>query len=92
MITIWKLAPALATGNVLVIKSSELSPLSAQRLAQLVQEAGIPAGVVNMVTGEGSVAGQALSEHMEVRKIAFTGSAIVGRKIFKLRREPTSRR
>ena len=81
MITIWKLAPALVTGNALIIKSSELSPLYAQRLAELVKEAGIPAGVVNIVTGEGSGAGQALSEHMEVRKIAFTGSDIVGRKI-----------
>ncbi|KAJ5688525.1 hypothetical protein N7462_002917 [Penicillium macrosclerotiorum] len=81
MITIWKLAPALATGNALIIKSSELSPLYAQRLAQLVQEAGIPAGVVNIVPGEGATAGQALSEHMEVRKVAFTGSALAGRKI-----------
>ncbi|KAJ5455986.1 uncharacterized protein N7458_004250 [Penicillium daleae] len=81
MITIWKLAPALATGNVLIIKSSEMSPLYAQRLAQLVKEAGIPAGVVNIVTGEGASAGQALSEHMEVRKVAFTGSAVAGRKI-----------
>ena len=81
MITIWKLAPALATGNALIIKSSELSPLYALRLAELIKAAGIPAGVVNIVTGEGASAGQALSEHMEVRKIAFTGSAIAGRKI-----------
>ncbi|CAI7594474.1 unnamed protein product [Penicillium glandicola] len=81
MITIWKLAPALVTGNVLIIKSSELSPLYAQRLAELVKEAGIPPGVVNIVTGEGASAGQALSEHMDVRKIAFTGSALAGRKI-----------
>ncbi|KAJ5456562.1 hypothetical protein N7530_011836 [Penicillium desertorum] len=81
MITIWKLAPALVTGNVLIIKSSELSPLYAQRLAELVKEAGIPPGVVNIVTGEGASAGQALSEHMDIRKIAFTGSALAGRKI-----------
>ncbi|CAG7936321.1 unnamed protein product [Penicillium nalgiovense] len=81
MITIWKLAPALVTGNVLIIKSSELSPLYAQKLAELVKEAGIPPGVVNIVTGEGASAGQALSEHMDVRKIAFTGSAFAGRKI-----------
>jgi aldehyde dehydrogenase (NAD+) len=81
MITIWKLAPALVTGNALIIKSSELSPLYALRLAELVKEAGIPAGVVNIVSGEGSSAGQALSEHMEVRKIAFTGSDVSGRKI-----------
>ncbi|KAJ6168872.1 hypothetical protein N7497_001715 [Penicillium chrysogenum] len=81
MITIWKLAPALVTGNVLIIKSSEISPLYAQRLAELVKEAGIPPGVVNIVTGEGASAGQALSEHMDVCKIAFTGSALAGRKI-----------
>jgi aldehyde dehydrogenase (NAD+) len=81
MITIWKLAPALVTGNVLIIKSSELSPLYGLRLAELVKEAGFPAGVVNIVTGEGATAGQALSEHMEIRKVAFTGSALAGRKI-----------
>ncbi|OOQ89553.1 Aldehyde dehydrogenase [Penicillium brasilianum] len=81
MITIWKLAPALVTGNVLIIKTSEMSPLYAQRLAELVKEAAIPAGVVNIVPGEGASAGQALSEHMEVRKVAFTGSSIAGRKI-----------
>jgi aldehyde dehydrogenase (NAD+) len=58
-----------------------MSSLYAQRLAQLVKEAGIPAGVVNIVTGEGTSAGQALSDHMEVRKVAFTGSAVAGRKI-----------
>ncbi|KAJ5720100.1 hypothetical protein N7493_006978 [Penicillium malachiteum] len=81
MITIWKLAPAIVTGNTLIIKSSENSPLYALRLAELIKEAGIPAGVVNIVAGDGPNAGQALSEHMEVRKIAFTGSAIAGRKI-----------
>ncbi|KAJ5086176.1 hypothetical protein N7532_010947 [Penicillium argentinense] len=81
MITIWKLAPALAAGNVLIIKSSELSPLYAQKLAELVKETGFPAGVVNIVTGDGASAGQALSEHMDVRKVAFTGSAVAGRKI-----------
>lgn len=81
MITIWKLAPALATGNTLVIKPSELSPLYAQRLAELIVEAGFPPGVVNIVTGEGSKAGQRLSEHPDVQKIAFTGGNIAGRKI-----------
>ncbi|KAJ5797715.1 uncharacterized protein N7503_007011 [Penicillium pulvis] len=81
MITIWKLAPALATGNTLVIKPSELSPLYAQRLAELIREAGFPAGVVNIVTGEGSKAGQRLSEHPDVQKIAFTGGDFAGRKI-----------
>ncbi|KAJ5708673.1 hypothetical protein N7488_008474 [Penicillium malachiteum] len=81
MITIWKLAPAIVAGNALIIKSSENSPLYALRLAELIKEAGIPAGVVNIVAGDGPNAGQALSEHMEVRKIAFTGSAVAGRKI-----------
>ncbi|KAJ5224174.1 uncharacterized protein N7469_007677 [Penicillium citrinum] len=81
MITIWKLAPALAAGNSLIIKSSELSPLYALKFAELIKEAGVPAGVVNIVTGEGASAGQALSEHMEIRKLAFTGSATAGRKI-----------
>lgn len=81
MITIWKLAPALTAGNALIIKSSELSPLYALRLAELIKEAGVPAGVVNIVTGDGANAGQSLSEHREVRKIAFTGSSLAGRKI-----------
>jgi aldehyde dehydrogenase (NAD+) len=81
MITIWKLAPALAAGNVLVIKPPELASLFAQKLAQLIVEAGFPAGVVNIIPGLGHVAGQALAEHAEVRKISFTGSTVVGRKI-----------
>ncbi|KAJ6088628.1 Aldehyde dehydrogenase N-terminal [Penicillium sp. IBT 16267x] len=81
MITIWKLAPALVTGNALIIKTSENSPLYGMRLAELIKEAGIPAGLVNIVAGDGANAGQSLSEHMEVRKIAFTGSAFAGRKI-----------
>lgn len=81
MITIWKLAPALVTGNALIIKTSENSPLYGLRLAELVKEAGVPAGLVNIVAGDGANAGQSLSEHMEVRKIAFTGSAFAGRKI-----------
>ncbi|KAJ5964977.1 Aldehyde dehydrogenase N-terminal [Penicillium vulpinum] len=81
LITTWKLAPALITGNVLVMKTSELSPLYGQRLAELVKEACIPPGVVNILTGECASAGRALSEHMDVRKIAFTDSALSGRKI-----------
>lgn len=81
MITVWKLAPALVAGNALIIKSSENSPLYAIRLAELVKEAGVPAGVVNVLAGDGAGAGQSLSEHMEVRKISFTGSSVAGRKI-----------
>ncbi|KAL5355293.1 aldehyde dehydrogenase domain-containing protein [Aspergillus floccosus] len=83
MITIWKLAPALAAGNVLIIKPSELSPLYAQKLAQLIQEAKFPAGVVNIIAGDGASAGRTLSEHMLVRKISFTGSSATGRQILK---------
>jgi len=83
MITIWKLAPAIAAGNVLIIKTPELSPLYAQKLASLVKEAGFPAGVINIICGYGSVAGQALAEHGGVKKIAFTGSGPVGRQILR---------
>ncbi|KAJ4234727.1 hypothetical protein NW759_001718 [Fusarium solani] len=81
MITLWKLAPAIAAGNVLIIKTPENSPLYGQRLAELVVEAGFPPGVINILCGIGSVAGQALAEHREVRKISFTGSAAVGRQL-----------
>ena len=81
MIAIAKLAPALATGNTVVFKPSEVTPLSAHKLADLVTEAGFPPGVVNIVTGYGSTAGQAISEHWGIRKVSFTGSTITGRKI-----------
>lgn len=83
MITIWKLAPAIAAGNVLIIKTPELSPLYAQKLASLVKEAAIPPGVINIICGHGAVAGQALAEHAGVKKIAFTGSGPVGRGILR---------
>ncbi len=74
-----KLGPALATGNTVVIKPSELTSLSTMRLAELALEAGIPPGVINVVTGYGAEAGRALGEHPAVRKIAFTGSTATGR-------------
>ena len=74
----WKLGPALATGNTVVLKPAELTPLSALRLAELVLEAGIPEGVVNVVVGKGSVVGSRLVEHPGVAKIGFTGSTEVG--------------
>lgn len=77
----WKIAPALATGNTIVLKPSEFTSLSALYLCKLVNEAGFPPGVLNIVPGYGHTAGQALSEHMGVLKIAFTGSTLVGRKI-----------
>jgi len=75
----WKLGPALACGNTVVLKPAELTPLSALRLAELVLEAGIPEGVVNVLVGKGSVVGQRLVEHPDVAKIGFTGSTEVGR-------------
>src|SRR6476661_4160454 len=78
-ISSWKLGPALATGNTIVLKPAELTPLSAMRLAELILEAGIPEGVVNVVVGPGRVVGQRLVEHPDVAKIGFTGSTEVGR-------------
>ena len=75
----WKLGPALACGNTVVLKPAELTPLSALRLGELVLEAGIPEGVVNVVAGRGSVVGRRLVEHPDVAKIGFTGSTEVGR-------------
>ncbi len=76
----WKIAPALATGNTVVLKPAEFTPLTALAFAELCQEAGVPAGVVNIVTGDGST-GEALVKHPDVDKIAFTGSTEVGRAI-----------
>jgi acyl-CoA reductase-like NAD-dependent aldehyde dehydrogenase len=76
----WKLAPALAAGCTVVLKPAEQTPLSALRLGELILEAGIPPGVVNVVTGEGDT-GAALVDHPDVDKIAFTGSTVVGREI-----------
>jgi betaine-aldehyde dehydrogenase len=77
----WKLGPALACGNTVVLKPAELTPLSAIRLAELALDAGVPEGVVNVVAGKGSVVGQRLVEHPDVAKIAFTGSTEVGRRV-----------
>jgi acyl-CoA reductase-like NAD-dependent aldehyde dehydrogenase len=79
----WKLGPALACGNSVVLKPAELTPLSALRLKELMNEAGIPDGVVNILVGKGSVVGQRLVEHPEVAKIGFTGSTEVGREVMK---------
>ena len=79
----WKLGPALACGNTVVLKPAELTPLSALRLAELVLEAGIPEGVVNVLVGKGSVVGQRLIEHPDVAKIGFTGSTEVGREVMR---------
>ena len=83
-ITSWKTAPALAMGNTLVIKPASQTPLTALRLGEIALEAGIPAGVLNVVTGPGDVAGEALVKHPLVRKISFTGSTEVGSNVMKL--------
>jgi phenylacetaldehyde dehydrogenase len=77
----WKLGPALTTGNCVVLKPAEQTPLTALRLAGLIAEAGVPAGVVNVVTGFGETAGAALAAHNDVDKVAFTGSTEVGKLI-----------
>lgn len=79
MMAAWKIAPALAAGCTIVLKPAEQTPLSALRLGELITEAGIPAGVVNIVTGFGETAGAALAEHPDVDKVAFTGSTEVGK-------------
>jgi betaine-aldehyde dehydrogenase len=83
-ITSWKVAPALAMGNTVVLKPAEQTPLTALRLAELALEAGIPKGVFNVVTGAGSVVGDALVRHPRVRKIGFTGSTEVGASVMRI--------
>jgi aldehyde dehydrogenase (NAD+) len=77
----WKIGPALATGNCIVLKPSEFTPLTALRVCSLINEAGFPHGVVNVVAGYGDIAGRAISEHLGIDKVAFTGSTLVGRKV-----------
>ena len=76
-----KIGPALATGNCIVLKPSEITPLTALRMCSLINEAGFPPGVINVVTGYGEGVGRAIAEHMGIDKIAFTGSTFTGRKI-----------
>ncbi|KAJ6468607.1 aldehyde dehydrogenase [Mycena vitilis] len=81
MMLSWKVPPALATGNCVILKPSEITPLSALKFAELVVEAGFPPGVVNIINGYGMTVGTAMSEHMSIPKISFTGSTLVGRKV-----------
>ncbi|MGJ7497258.1 aldehyde dehydrogenase family protein [Variovorax sp. RT4R15] len=81
MFTSWKMAPALAAGNCIVMKPAEITPLTSLRIAELMQEAGLPDGVVNMVPGIGSVVGQYIAEHPGIAKVAFTGSTATGRRV-----------
>ena len=91
MILAWKLAPALATGNTVVIKPSEVTPLTSLRLVELCTEAGFPPGVVNIVTGDGSV-GDLLARHPDVDHLSYTGSTAVGRMITKASAESNLKR
>ncbi|CAG8014735.1 unnamed protein product [Penicillium salamii] len=79
----WKIGPALATGNTIVMKTAEQTPLSALYVAKLIKEAGFPPGVVNVISGFGRTAGAAIAAHMDIDKVAFTGSTLVGRQIMK---------
>ncbi len=85
MFTSWKLGPALAAGNCcgncVVMKPAEITPLTSLRIAELLMEAGLPPGVVNIVPGLGAVAGQYIAEHPRIAKISFTGSTATGRRI-----------
>ncbi|HUA32438.1 MAG TPA: aldehyde dehydrogenase family protein [Candidatus Binataceae bacterium] len=81
MFTSWKMGPALAAGNCVVLKPAELTPLSSLKIAELIREVGFPPGVVNIVPGYGPIAGQYLASHPGVQKIAFTGSTATGKKI-----------
>jgi betaine-aldehyde dehydrogenase len=83
IITGWKVAPALAMGNSVVVKPAELTPLTALALAELALEAGLPEGVLSVVTGKGSVVGEALVNHPLVPKVSFTGSTEVGRQVMR---------
>ena len=82
-LTMWKVAPALAMGNSIVLKPAELTSMTALKLGELALEAGLPAGVLNIVTGKGSVAGKAIALHMDVDMLTFTGSGPVGRMLMK---------
>ena len=77
----WKIAPAVAAGNTIVMKTAEQTPLSGLYMGKLVKEAGFPPGVINIISGFGRVAGAAISSHMDIDKVAFTGSTMVGRTI-----------
>ena len=88
----WKLGPALATGCTVVLKPAEQTPLTALRLGELLLEAGLPPGVVNIVPGYGPTAGAAIAQHPEIDKVAFTGSTEVGKLIMKMAAESNLKR
>ncbi len=90
-IACWKVAPALAAGNTIVLKPAELTPLTALELERIALEAGLPEGVLNVVVGPGRVVGERMVQHPDVAKIAFTGSTVVGRRIGALAAESIKR-
>jgi acyl-CoA reductase-like NAD-dependent aldehyde dehydrogenase len=92
LLAVWKIAPALACGCSVVVKPSELTPLTALRFAELAIEAGVPDGVVNVVTGYGATTGEALGRHMDVDKISFTGSVRTARALLKASAESNLKR
>jgi gamma-glutamyl-gamma-aminobutyraldehyde dehydrogenase len=92
MIGAWKIAPALAAGNSVVLKPAELASLSLLKLAEICAEAGLPEGVLNVVTGRGMVTGEALARHMDVDVLVFTGSGTVGRKLLQSAAESNLKR
>lgn len=79
----WKIAPAFACGNTVVIKAAEATPLSALYMCELIKQAGFPPGAINLINGYGKNAGAAIASHMGVDKVAFTGSTVTGRNILK---------
>lgn len=80
---IWKIAPAIVTGNTVVIKSAESTPLSALYICGLIKEAGFPQGTINLVSGYGKTVGAAIAKHMDIDKVAFTGSTVTGRAVLR---------
>jgi len=83
LLAMWKIGPALAAGNTIVVKPDEKTPLTMLEFARAAQEAGLPAGVLNVVTGDGAEVGGRLAEHPDVRKVAFTGSTAVGQEVMR---------
>jgi len=88
----WKWGPALAAGCTVVLKPAEQTPLTALRIAELAMEAGFPEGVINVVTGFGPTAGRAIARHLDINKVAFTGSTVVGQEIMKAAAETNLKR
>ncbi|XP_023578730.1 retinal dehydrogenase 1-like [Octodon degus] len=81
IVLVWNIGPALSCGNTVIVKPAEQTPLTALHVASLIKEAGFPPGVVNIVPGYGPTAGAAISSHMDIDKVAFTGSTEVGKLI-----------